>query len=182
MKRCRLTRRAQRNQELRTSKLYAATNKVRKATGKRSGLEVQIASHLVASGVQFRYEREIGVLEFTQQRPRKYLPDFELPNGIIVEAKGWWKPEDRQKMLAVKHQHPRLDIRMVFSNPLAKLRKGSKTTYAEFCERNGFRWAKGTIPLDWVQEGATDAKSAIEEIRLGVKPARMRPPKKDAIK
>lgn len=59
---------------------------------------------------------------------------------------------DRKKHLLVKIQHPDLDIRFVFSNPNAKLRKGSPTTYADWCKKNGFLYAGKTVPLEWVQE------------------------------
>ena len=32
----------------------------------------------------------------------KYTPDFVLPNGIIIEAKGIFEREDRQKHLLIK--------------------------------------------------------------------------------
>jgi hypothetical protein len=82
-----------------------------------------------------------------------YTPDFILPNGVILEAKGYFKPEDRRKMLAVKKQHPHLDIRLVFQQPLNTLTKTSKTTYAMWAEKNGFLWAPfHAIPLDWFND------------------------------
>ena len=45
---------------------------------------------------------------------RVYKPDFILNNGIIVEAKGWFKPTDRVKHLLVQEQYPDLDIRFYF--------------------------------------------------------------------
>ena len=38
-------------------------------------------------------------------------------------------------MLAVKKQHPELDIRMVFKAPFNKISKRSKTTYAQWCPK-----------------------------------------------
>jgi len=134
------------------SKLYAATNKVRKATGKRSGLEVEVASHLVASGVGFKEEKECEPVVYKSRKEKKYHPDFQLANGIIIEAKGWFRPTDREKHLCIKYQHPELDIRFVFSNPKAKLGKGSTTTYGMWCVKYGFRFAKGTVPLEWINE------------------------------
>jgi hypothetical protein len=142
-----------------TSKgLYAATNKVRKETGKRSGLEVQIASHLVTSGAEFDEEKAIPAVPYTSRRERKYHPDFRLKNGIIIEAKGWFKPEDREKHLCIKYQHPELDIRFVFSNPKAKLGKRSETTYGMWCVKYGFRFAKGFVPQEWISEPPTIRK------------------------
>lgn len=132
--------------------LYAATNKVRKETGKRSGLEVKIGAHLTESGAEFQDEKQIPAVPYTSRRERKYHPDFRLKNGIIIEAKGWFKPEDREKHLCIKYQHPELDIRFVFSNPNAKLGKRSMTTYAEWCVKFGFKFAKGLVPKEWIAE------------------------------
>lgn len=79
-----------------------------------------------------------------------YTPDFLLKrSGIIVETKGQFTSEDRQKHLYVKAQHPELDIRFVFQNPNAPIYKGSKTTYAKWCEKHGFKYATRLIPLEW---------------------------------
>ena len=81
-----------------------------------------------------------------------YTPDFVLENGIIIESKGLFSVEDRKKHLLVKAQHPEYDIRFVFQNPNTKLYKGSPTTYAMWAEKNGFKWAKKTIPEEWLKE------------------------------
>lgn len=81
-----------------------------------------------------------------------YFPDFILDNGIIVEAKGYFDSRARAKMIAVKKAHPDLDIRFVFMNSKTKVRKGSKLTYAGWCEKYGFPYADGMIPLKWFKE------------------------------
>jgi hypothetical protein len=82
----------------------------------------------------------------------KYTPDFKLSNGIYIETKGRFLLDDRKKHLYIKEQYPDLDIRFVFQNPKTKLYKGSKTTYANWCDKHGFKWAAKTIPLDWIEE------------------------------
>ena len=52
----------------------------------------------------------------------------------------------------VKQQHPELDIRFVFENSRRKLRKGAKSTYAEWCIKKGFRYYDKEIPEDWIKE------------------------------
>lgn len=117
----------------------------------RSGLEARIAEALKAVGVPFKFEAR--KIEYdVPARKAKYTPDFELPNGIIVEAKGRFLTKDRQKHLHVKKAHPTLDIRFVFTNPNTRIGKKSKTTYAMWCEKNGFIYAKGTIPSAWIAE------------------------------
>ena len=47
---------------------------------------------------------------------------------------------------------PELDIRFVLQSPNGKIYKGSKTTYAEWCNKNGFKWANKEIPQEWIEE------------------------------
>lgn len=125
---------------------------------KRSGLESAIALDLWGTGSEFGFKEESDIepIKYHEVKDRKYHPDFELPNGIIIEAKGWFKVADRQKHLCIKYQHPELDIRFVFSNPNTKIGKGSKTTYAMWCAKNGFKYAKGLVPKAWVDEPKKD--------------------------
>ena len=119
--------------------------------GYRSGLESKIATQLESLGVEVLYE----TMKIKFQQPvkaRTYTPDFILPNGIIIESKGRFMPEDRAKHSMIQEQHPELDIRFVFTNPSAPIRKGSKTTNAMWCEKNGFKYAKGLIPEAWINE------------------------------
>ena len=122
----------------------------------RSGLEASLAAALAAAGVPVLFETHRIPYE-QPAKARAYTPDFVLPNGIVVESKGLFTAEDRAKMVWVKEQHPNLDIRMVFSNANAKLRKGSPTTYADWAEKQGFKWAHKTIPPEWIAERLRDA-------------------------
>jgi hypothetical protein len=116
--------------------------------GYRSGLEEEIAKQLEASRVEYEYEKE----RITYHRTCYYLPDFKLPNGIFIEAKGRFTKEDRGMLLKVKKQHPDLDIRLVFSRSKARISKESSTTYAQWCERWGFPYADKQIPEEWLSE------------------------------
>jgi hypothetical protein len=127
--------------------------------GWRSGLEEKVAAELDAQKV--RYEFETVVVEYLKPaRKAKYTPDFTLPNGIIIETKGRFVTADRQKHLQVKDQHPDLDIRFVFSNPNTRISKQSQTTYAMWCQKNGFLYAKGSIPREWIEEPAEPKRIA----------------------
>jgi len=117
----------------------------------RSGLEERLASQLNSLGVNYKYETL--VIRFTKpQKETRYTPDFILPNDIIIEAKGRFLTKDRQKHLLIQKQHPNLDIRFVFSNPNQRISKISKTTYAMWCQTNNFKYAKETIPVEWINE------------------------------
>lgn len=81
-----------------------------------------------------------------------YRPDFVLPNGIIVEAKGYLDAAACRKMKAVKASNPHLDIRFVFQYANGKRNKRARLRNWEWAERHGFPWTEGTIPLEWWKE------------------------------
>lgn len=119
--------------------------------GYRSGLEKRIQEQLNSLSVDYEYEKL--KIEYEVHEVRKYTPDFVLlSNGIIIESKGRFVTADRKKHLLIKKQHPTLDIRFVFSNSKSKINKGSKTTYADWCNKHGFQWADKQIPKDWLNE------------------------------
>ena len=91
-----------------------------------------------------------------------YVVDFTLlskkdGHPIYLEFKGYFSPEDRRKMKAVRKANPLLDIRFVFmrDNPLTK---GSKTKYSDWCKKNGYPLVHIVgkdsliIPKDWLKE------------------------------
>ena len=119
--------------------------------GFRSGLEEAISQDLTSKGVGYLYE-EFVIPYIKPEKSAKYTPDWILPNGIIVESKGRYLTEDRQKMILVKKQHPHLDIRFVYSNSKTKIAKRSKTTYADWSIKNGFPFADRLIPDSWIKE------------------------------
>lgn len=121
------------------------------ARGYRSGLEDTNAAHLRAHGVDAKYEDPGSVIEYTEPASKhRYTPDFVLPNGIIIETKGYFSPSDRKKHLLIKQEHPHLDIRFVFSRAATPINKGSRTTYASWCQKNGFAFAEKLVPLEWM--------------------------------
>lgn len=122
------------------------------ANGYRSGLEDTVGSQIeTVTGEKPKYEQE--KITYTKpERKAKYTPDFRLPNGIVIETKGRFLTADRQKHLLIKEQHPHEDIRFVFSNPNQRISKASTTTYAMWCEKHGFRYAKALIPAAWFNE------------------------------
>ena len=122
--------------------------KPKKKTSKyKSGLEEQVAKLLTGLGVTYEYES--CKVPYTIQH--HYHPDFILPNHVHLETKGYWSAPDRRKIAAVKRDNPELDLRMVFQAPFNKITKGSKTTYAKWCEKHDIPWTSfHNIPLDWL--------------------------------
>ena len=118
--------------------------------GYRSGFEHKVADQLLENKINFEYEKT--TIDYIKpETQHSYTIDFTLPNGILVETKGRWVIDDRKKHLLIKQQHPELDIRLVFQNAKTKIRKGSKTTYADLCDKNGIIWAEKNIPKSWLK-------------------------------
>lgn len=135
--------------------------------GFRSGLEEKMAEQIRAAGLPVLYE-QCKVHYIKPEKKATYCPDFPLPNGIIVESKGRFLTEDRQKHKVIKAQYPHLDIRFVFSNANARLTKQSKTTYAAWSEQYGFQWAHRNIPAEWLNEAPCPKRlKALEEAMRG---------------
>lgn len=124
--------------------------------GYRSGLENTVLDSLKSRKCNAQYE--CMKVEWEELNYRTYTPDFLLPNGIIVETKGRFTAEDRKKHLEIQKQHPTLDIRFVFTNSKAKIRKGSKTSYADWCTKNNFLYADKDVPQEWLDERKKPAK------------------------
>lgn len=113
----------------------------------RSGWERTLDTQLKRAKVRYSYESERipYVINHT------YLPDFSLANGIRIEAKGYFRPGDTAKYKAVKAQNPDLDLRFVFMDGDKKISR-QKNTHGQWCDRNGFKWASGSIPKEWLIE------------------------------
>jgi hypothetical protein len=119
--------------------------------GFRSGLEEKVGQQLENLGITVEYEaQKIKYIE--PAKNRTYTPDFVLPNGVIIETKGRFVTADRKKHIWIKEQYPNLDIRFVFQNPNARIYKGAKTRYCDWCDKNKFKYAKGMIPEEWFDE------------------------------
>jgi hypothetical protein len=122
----------------------------------RNRLERGVGEQLSAAGVPFAYERE-WVRYTVPEREAKYLPDFWPDDtNIIIETKGWFGRQgakERQKLVLLKEQHPELDIRIVFSDANKRIYAGSPTTYAQWADDHGFKWAtKGVVPRQWIND------------------------------
>lgn len=129
-------------------------NQVALKHGFRSGLEDSINESLKKSKKTYGYES--AKITYTQPETKHtYTPDFILVkkdgDRMYIESKGRWVKADRLKFDLIFKQYPGIDIRFVFQNPNAKLYKGSKTTYAEYCDKKGWLWAKKEIPDEWLK-------------------------------
>lgn len=127
-----------------------------KDKGHKSGLETAvyramkgILKHKKGKGTpRIQYESE----KITYVLIKEYNPDFILtfPGGrkVYIEAKGYFRPADRTKMLAVKRQNPGIDLRIIFGR---NNKLGKKMTYTDWCDRHDFKWAVGEVPAAWLR-------------------------------
>lgn len=122
--------------------------------GFRSGLEESTAKQLSSEGVKYKYEGKESKVKYVKPETKHtYNPDFPLDGtNIILETKGRLLLSDRKKHILIREQHPELDIRFVFNNPNAKISKGSNTTYAMWCNKEGFKYCKAPVPQAWIDE------------------------------
>lgn len=134
--------------------------------GWRSGLEEKIGSQLKKADVPFSFEA-IKITYVPLKVERTYTPDFVLlSNGIVVETKGRFLTADRQKIKAVKAQHPNLDLRFVFTRSASRISKQSKTTYAAWCQALRIPFADTSIPAAWLTEPPnTQSLATLERLK-----------------
>lgn len=125
----------------RTAKQYA------KKVGMRSMGEVRCAAALDRMGIQWEYEPEKWTYQY---KPQKYTPDFKcVDHNIYIEYKGKMTNETRKKLLAIKMCNPNKILYMVFERPKNFIRKGSKTTYGDWCEQHGIEWSDQLPKEEW---------------------------------
>lgn len=122
-----------------------ATAKRRKPKYK-SGLELTV-SKLLPKSAQYEPDR----IPYTVVH--NYCPDFKLGPNNYIEAKGKFVASDRAKHLYIQKQHPEIKVRFVFGRSSNKLNKASKTSYADWCDKNGFEWTDISegIPKEWLK-------------------------------
>ena len=113
----------------------------------RSDLEGSVADQLENQRVEFVFEPS----RIKYEVQKKYTPDFLLPNGILIEVKGWFKADDQRKHKLIKAQHPELDIRFVFGRLRSKV-QGGRFTCQSWCEKYDFKFAESFVPNDWIHE------------------------------
>lgn len=106
----------------------------------RSGLERRVGELLDELGIAYEFEKHKYHYTIPATN-HTYLADFKLQESdLVIETKGRLTREDRKKMVAVLASNPGLNLVMVFSDANKKIYKGSKTSYAEWCDKVGIKW------------------------------------------
>jgi predicted nuclease of restriction endonuclease-like RecB superfamily len=118
-----------------------AKTTVKKIKKPKNKFENRILEQLKRHNLKFKYESE----KIPYVIARHYIPDFviDTPTGkVYIECKGYFRPEHKAKMAAVKKLHPELDIRLLFYS-------ASKPNI-RWATKHGFRYAFREIPQDWI--------------------------------
>ena len=107
----------------------------------RNKFEKRIYDTLKKKKIKFKYESE----RIPYLIAGHYVPDFILhtrSGKLYIETKGYFRPEAKRRMAAVKKLNPKLDIRILFYS-------FSKSSI-KWCEKYNFPYAIGDIPEDWL--------------------------------
>ncbi len=131
----------------------------------RSRFEKRIAKELTDAGVSYTYETYSYEYEEALRKNRVrcaecsstnltrtgwYTPDFFLSSGYIIETKGRFTAADRRKMLAVKRDHPDLNLVMLFMRD-NKIHKNSTTHYSDWCMEHDYDFSIGHLKPEWIK-------------------------------
>lgn len=120
----------------------------------RSKSEVKFSDDLRAHKVHFAYESDR--VPYVITKSKTYIPDFTVrkSNGafVFLEVKGWFRSQDRTKLLSVIRSNPGIDLRLVFERN-NRLNKDSETTYADWAEKHDIKYTIGLkLPEEWLRE------------------------------
>lgn len=113
--------------------------KLKKRT--RNKFETKVEKQLRRAGCIFKYESE----KIPYLLARHYIPDFIVvtPHGkVYIECKGYFRPEAKAKLVAVKKQHSEIDLRILFY--------ASNKKNIRWAEKNGIKYAISIIPKEWL--------------------------------
>lgn len=115
----------------------------------KSGFEYNVSRLLAATSTPFTYEP----VELEYVLVKHYTPDFIInrPDGtdLYVESKGYFDHVSREKMVAVKTQHPDLEIVLLFMDDKL-INKKSQFKYSDWAAKHGFDYSIGTVPYRWL--------------------------------
>jgi hypothetical protein len=100
------------------------------------------------SGLEERFHQKSPEFEFEPFKvpytiSRNYIPDFvykaDTGYNVMIECKGFFRVGDTQKYKAIRDCNKFDELIFVFSDPKKKLRKGSKMTLGEWCDKENFK-------------------------------------------
>lgn len=116
---------------------------MKKRTKRRNKFEDSVERQLRRAKVGYKYESK----KIPYYWVGHYTPDFDVKtqtgSSFIIECKGYFRADDKRKLVAVKRNNPTLDIRLVFY-------RYSKSSI-KWCEKHRFPYAIQKIPKEWMK-------------------------------
>lgn len=117
--------------------------KVKKKPEPRNNFEKVLDKVINNLSSEMKIDYEYEPQNFTVQVEVSYKPDWIVQgkNGpVVIEGKGYFRDEDRKKVLAFTQQYPDYRYHIVFErdNPMYK---GSKYRYSDWCEKHGISYS-----------------------------------------
>lgn len=120
----------------------------------RSKAEIKFSQHLRENKVHYKYESQS--IKYRVSKFKSYTPDFPVRKSdgtwMYLEVKGWFRSQDRSKILYVVESNPGIDLRLVFERD-NRLNKDSETYYSDWAEKYNIKYTVGLkLPEEWLQE------------------------------
>lgn len=84
-------------------------------SGFRSAWEANIARLLTYNNIEWSYETKSYRIE-GKTKGSYYFPDFFLKNNILLEVKGFWDNDSRQKVMLFSEQYPDYRLMLIDSD------------------------------------------------------------------
>ncbi len=114
----------------------------------RSKFEANFAKRLDQLKLKANYENA-KVSYTVPETTHTYTPDWEIRPGTYIETKGRLTAADRKKILWVRKCNPKITVYLLFQDPRKTLSKSSKTTYGDWCDKNGVIWSDIKDEAKW---------------------------------
>ena len=123
-----------------------------KQLGYKSRWEYTVAQRLYELGLPDNYET-VKLSYTIPETQHSYKPDFPYKDAnFYIEAKGKFDANDRRKHILLREQYPNLRICIIFQNANVKLRKGSPTSYGQWCDKHGIEYSHKELKKEWIDE------------------------------
>jgi predicted nuclease of restriction endonuclease-like RecB superfamily len=119
-----------------------------KKTEPRNNFEKIIDKSINALSHEMKLTYEYEPQNYVVQVEVTYKPDWVVQGRsgpVIIEGKGYFRDEDRKKVLAFTQQYPEYRYHIVFErdNPIYK---GSKYRYSDWCEKHSISYSIKSLP------------------------------------
>ena len=127
---------------------------MKRSQKKKSKLELKFARFLKDNKIHCRYESQR--FKYKVSKVKTYVNDFPIRKAdgswMYLETKGWFRPEDRTKILYVIESNPGIDLRLIFQYD-NRLNKNTETRYTDWCKKHNIKFHIGIgLPEEWIKE------------------------------